>query len=239
MNAMCLHGFAMRSMACLLAAGGAVAASADETAMNAQRRDAVVSFAPSADMYNEAAGLRAGDRGTVGVRSCIDAAGKVTEVRLEQSSGNDRVDAAGIALASQYRFEPATEGGHAVAQCVVMPIAIAADADVEAVHVRKPAKVIYQPEASSFNPVAEPTLVRVKVCMDQAGMVRDASVLRSSDNAELDKGAVRHASRYRFEPATIDGVPQAGCVSLPVVFSPPVRWKPPGFPGQIEALRGP
>jgi TonB family protein len=106
-------------------------------------------------------------------------------------------------------------------------------------HVHKPARILYSPPASSFKPVSEPTLVQVRVCLDEDGQVQEASVLHSSDDALLDKGALRYARRHRFAPATVDGIPEASCVALPVVFSPPVRWKPPGFPGQIEALRGP
>ena len=58
------------------------------------------------------------EHGRVAMIICISSSGKVDDVKLAASSGYPRLDEAGLNIASQYRFKPATREGIPVAACV-------------------------------------------------------------------------------------------------------------------------
>jgi len=54
--------------------------------------------------------------------------------------------------------------------------------------------------------------------IDAEGRVIGAKIARSSGHARLDEAALSAVKRWRFEPATRDGVPEPSFATLPVVF---------------------
>lgn len=54
--------------------------------------------------------------------------------------------------------------------------------------------------------------------IDAEGRVVGAKIARSSGHARLDEAALSAVKRWRFEPATRDGVPEPSFATLPVVF---------------------
>jgi periplasmic protein TonB len=58
---------------------------------------------------------QAGQQGTVWVRLTIDATGKVSAARVQESSGYDALDAAALRTVRRWVFRPARRDGHAVA----------------------------------------------------------------------------------------------------------------------------
>jgi protein TonB len=80
-----------------------------------------------------------------------------------------------------------------------------------AVHIVRPA---YPDEARSSG-VEGAVLVEVDV--DAEGGVSDVRVLTSSGSPSLDRAAIAAVRRWRFTPATDDGVPVASVVRLPAI----------------------
>jgi len=64
----------------------------------------------------------AGVEGRVMLRVAVDAEGRATDVRVEESSGNVALDAAAQSAARQWRFRPALKGGEPVAGEVLVPV---------------------------------------------------------------------------------------------------------------------
>ncbi|WP_057633358.1 energy transducer TonB [Stenotrophomonas humi] len=71
--------------------------------------------------------FRNGITGTVKVAIDIDNTGRVTNVDIQQSSGNKDLDTAALEAARRWRFSPTIENGAAVASRVAMPINFALD----------------------------------------------------------------------------------------------------------------
>jgi protein TonB len=63
-----------------------------------------------------------GEQGIVVVRMRIDADGQVTDVRVLQTSGYDRLDEAAVAALARWHFTPAIENGEAVESFQDLPI---------------------------------------------------------------------------------------------------------------------
>ncbi len=60
--------------------------------------------------------------------------------------------------------------------------------------------------------------VLVRVCVDEKGQPQKAELSKSSSYERLDSAAVATVMRWRFKPGTRNGVPEAGCVGVPVDF---------------------
>jgi TonB family protein len=60
----------------------------------------------------------------------------------------------------------------------------------------------------------------VQVTVDASGAARAISIRLSSGNGGLDRAAIRHAERLRFEPALRAGLPVEGIILVPVNFTP-------------------
>ena len=76
---------------------------------------------PPAPVY-PAASNRLRETGTVVVRVLIGEDGSAREVRVQQSSGHPRLDAAAVAAVRKARFRPYTDDGVAVAVWAPAPI---------------------------------------------------------------------------------------------------------------------
>jgi protein TonB len=80
---------------------------------------------PSTDSYYPDASRRLGEQGTVLVKMCIGAGGRVVgQPSVEKSSGSSRLDQAAIryARATSGHFEPETRNGVPVTVCTALPI---------------------------------------------------------------------------------------------------------------------
>ena len=78
----------------------------------------VVSPRPVYPLYSR----RSGETGVVMLRVLIDEQGRPAQVRIEQSSGYGRLDAAAVAAMRAARFKPYTENGIALAVWAPAPI---------------------------------------------------------------------------------------------------------------------
>jgi len=66
---------------------------------------------------------RLGEQGTVRLRIALDAAGRVSVVTVQRSSGSERLDAAAVAwVQAHWRYHPATQGGKPVAASVLADV---------------------------------------------------------------------------------------------------------------------
>jgi protein TonB len=80
---------------------------------------------PSTEEYYPPASKRLGEEGAANVRACVSSAGKLTEEpTIAQTSGSARLDegALKLAKAGSGHYQPATEDGAAVGQCIVFRV---------------------------------------------------------------------------------------------------------------------
>ncbi|HTX06005.1 MAG TPA: energy transducer TonB [Steroidobacteraceae bacterium] len=86
--------------------------------------EAIARDFPSTDSYYPDASRRLGEQGTALVHMCIGAGGRVSDPRIEKSSGSSRLDAAAIryAQATSGHFRPETRNGVPVTVCTNLPI---------------------------------------------------------------------------------------------------------------------
>jgi protein TonB len=71
---------------------------------------------------------RRGVEGDVLLRIAVDASGVPTDIGYAERSGNPDLDRAALSAARDWRFRPATRGGHAVATTVNVPVRFALQA---------------------------------------------------------------------------------------------------------------
>jgi protein TonB len=71
---------------------------------------------------------RRGVEGDVLLRISVDASGVPTDIGYAERSGNPDLDRAALSAARDWRFRPATRGGHAVATTVNVPVRFALQA---------------------------------------------------------------------------------------------------------------
>jgi TonB family protein len=81
----------------------------------------VVSHPDLRDYYPLAA-LRELRGGTVRIRLCFDPKGKVVETGVEQSSGFQDLDEAGLRAGMKYRIKPGVENGKSQPGCTIAPM---------------------------------------------------------------------------------------------------------------------
>jgi TonB family protein len=76
-------------------------------------------------------------------------------------------------------------------------------------------KAIDMPDPEpAFDPGKSPTVIWVVVGSD--GRVHDAKVIKSSDSTKADANALTAVKKWRFKPATKDGVPVAVQINVEV-----------------------
>jgi protein TonB len=71
---------------------------------------------------------RIGEEGRVILRVLVSAEGRADELEVRTSSGSSRLDQAALASVKRWRFEPARQGGQAIAAWVLVPISFHLDA---------------------------------------------------------------------------------------------------------------
>jgi protein TonB len=69
----------------------------------------------------------------------------------------------------------------------------------------------------SFSRGGSAGLVTVRFLVDVKGAVQEAAIEKSTHH-ELDEPAMKAVRKWRFKPATKDGVPVAVHVSIPIKF---------------------
>jgi periplasmic protein TonB len=84
--------------------------------------------------------------------------------------------------------------------------------------------ISYAPSPADFYPPSSISLqeegkVKVRLCYGTNGRVETSELSETSGKPKLDAAAVKLGKQYRFKPGTLDKVPQADCVVLPVSFS--------------------
>jgi TonB family protein len=62
------------------------------------------------------------EQGKVEIRLCHDEYGRVTDTRLAQSSGFERLDQAALQMGRHYRIKPVVIDGKPQPDCVVVPV---------------------------------------------------------------------------------------------------------------------
>ena len=86
--------------------------------------EAIARDFPSTDSYYPDASRRLGEQGTALVHMCIGPGGRVSDPRIQKSSGSSRLDGAALryAQATSGHFRPETRNGVPVTVCTNLPI---------------------------------------------------------------------------------------------------------------------
>jgi protein TonB len=84
--------------------------------------------------------------------------------------------------------------------------------------------VVYQPDADPYYPsfskrAGEQGEVVVRLIIDEAGIVEEVALLRSSGFARLDRAATEIGKRYRFKPYSVNGNPARISTNLLIKFN--------------------
>jgi len=84
--------------------------------------------------------------------------------------------------------------------------------------------VVYQPDADAYYPSfskrsGEQGEVVVKLIIDEAGLVEEVAMLRSSAYPRLDRAATEIGKRYRFKPFLVNGSPARISTNLAIRFN--------------------
>jgi len=193
------------------------------------------SFRPDPRDYYPSASSALGEQGMVKLQICYDERGKPSEVTVDQSSGFQRLDEAAVRWGKAVRFRPAVINGQSQPGCAVVPVQFSMEVRNEPQSTQGSAPATaprsqagpgyafkpdvgqyYSPDSVSMG---EEGMVKVRACYDEKGMIVDTAVDGGSGYARLDESALLYARAVRMRPAVIDGVPQPGCVVVPVQFS--------------------
>ena len=83
--------------------------------------------------------------------------------------------------------------------------------------------MVYKPETELFYPrlskdIGEQGIVSVQLYINEAGEVRSVSVVKSSGFSRLDNAATQLASRIRFRPYLVNGVPSRVNAGISIKF---------------------
>lgn len=84
--------------------------------------------------------------------------------------------------------------------------------------------VVYQPDADPYYPsfskrAGEQGEVVVRLIIDEAGIVEEVALLRSSGFPRLDRAASEIGKRYRFKPYSVNGNPARISTNLLIKFN--------------------
>ena len=83
--------------------------------------------------------------------------------------------------------------------------------------------MVYRPNTEVFYPrlskdIGEQGIVNVKMMIDETGSVKGVQVITSSGYERLDRAASDLASRIRFAPYKINGVPSRVSAGISIKF---------------------
>ena len=83
--------------------------------------------------------------------------------------------------------------------------------------------MIYRPETELFYPrlskdIGEQGIVDVQLFINELGEVKSVNITRSSGYERLDKAAAQLASRVRFKPYLMNGVPSKVNAGISIKF---------------------
>lgn len=201
-----------------------------------------IAYRPDAADYYPAGSMAAGEQGIARVHLCYDGTGKVTGSTLAEGTGFARLDDAAVNMGRRFRFRPALVDGVAKADCLVVPVRFSSTLDAAtapvptrvmpvATQASTPvpvtdtvAGIAYRPDAADFYPnvsivAGEQGIVRLRLCYDETGRVVEPTVADGSGFKRLDDAALHMGKLFRMKPAVEGGLPKAGCVVVPVLFS--------------------
>lgn len=111
-----LHGIV------LLLAWAAAASAAEPPSTGTAKPLPRFAVKPLAEDYYPSVSKALKEQGTAELRLCHDEFGIVTDMKLEQSSGFERLDQAALKMGRQYHFKPAVINGKRQPDCVVVPV---------------------------------------------------------------------------------------------------------------------
>ncbi len=83
---------------------------------------AKITYQPDVRDFYPSVSINLKEEGNVKVRLCVNVQGKVVSAELAEPSKFDRLNDAGVKIAKQYRFKPATDDGKPVEQCFLLPV---------------------------------------------------------------------------------------------------------------------
>lgn len=197
-------------------------------------------FMPDPADHYPSASIGAGEEGRVRLRLCYDDRGRVTSSSVAGSSGFARLDEAAMQMGHRFEFQPGLADGIPQGSCIMQTVRFSVLGNEAAatpggqVPAQTPApdatatehpRVLHRPDLVTHYPAdslasGEAGTVRIRICYSEQGRVTESTVAESSGFARLDAAAVRLGSMYRVRPGMTGGIPQAGCLVVPVRFSP-------------------
>lgn len=155
--------------------------------------------------------------GIATVALVIDQEGFVSRTRLLRSSGAPDVDSKALANAQAFRFTPSTRAGLPVAVAVTMDVPATVGEGELPEPPKKPIpdpkvirpKIIRQvdPEFPARRPGCPmSTEVEVRLVVNRQGLPKHLTIHTASQLDGYDTEAIRAVEKYRFAPATRDGI---------------------------------
>jgi TonB family protein len=158
------------------------------------------------------AAIAARAEGTTTVGFTITESGKVADVRVVTSSGNEDLDNAAVTCADRWIYRPAQKDGKPVAvpwRATVRWAFALGDATLFA-----PTPLEQPHDCSAFAPaggaIPPGAVTTLRFHVTAEGKVTDIILDASSGSLALDKAAMRCAAGWTFKPALIDGKPVEG-----------------------------
>jgi TonB family protein len=153
----------------------------------------------------------------------VDANGKVTAAKVDDSSGNAEYDSAGVKAIERWAFTPAEKGCNAIdatAEYAVgtMPDRTFSDPCNRDVVVVQQAQPEY-PDAARNLGLGQRT-VSITLGIDPVGRLTKAAITSSSENMALDRAAMAAALQSNYFPAAHGCMPVAGSYTFKVTFDP-------------------
>lgn len=147
------------------------------------------------------------------VIASVDANGRVTNVRLDDSSGNDDYDAKALLSMQSWDFVPAASGCKAVASTIEFAVSGGTitfkdpcEHDADFASVVDPD----DPPEHMFGPQDHKRDIAVKVSLDAVGRVRGIELARSSGRVDEDQLVLRAARQSTYFPPVHKCTPSAG-----------------------------
>lgn len=153
----------------------------------------------------------------------VDESGRVTDARIDDSSGDASYDAAGEHAIRSWTFAPAKAACKAVAGSAEYAVGEFRETTFDD-PCEQYAEVLYQaqPDFPDFmiHRVVGKATVATDLTIDPVGRVIDAQVTTSSGYPELDASALRAALQSGYFPKIQHCIPMTGSYRFRVTFDP-------------------